>query len=319
MSKEPLISVIIPVYRVERFLSRCIDSVIEQTYKNLEIILVDDGSPDRCGDICDEYVCKDQRIKVIHKENGGVSSARNAGLDIAKGAYVTFIDSDDYWDKHYMDEMLRLLRKHDADIVRCDNISVFEDGRVDNCEPRFEEVCFKAEDERNYSHPYYRLACHMLLISRKLITDEIRFDTALAVGEDSVFVTQLLLNSRKGIVYTPQKLYYFVQHDDSSRYQKNNSLLEAFYIRQHLNLPEKVYQSWASDFAERCCIEYIALLKEGIYENKERMQQIVQYIKEYKTYGECALGNGGTARMLFRILCVSPKLFNLIYKMRYRN
>ena len=101
MSKEPLISVIIPVYRVERFLSRCIDSVIGQTYKNLEIILVDDGSPDRCGDICDEYACKDQRIKVIHKENGGVSSARNAGLDIAKGAYVTFIDSDDYWDKHY--------------------------------------------------------------------------------------------------------------------------------------------------------------------------------------------------------------------------
>ena len=71
MSKEPLISVIIPVYRVERFLSRCIDSVIGQTYKNLEIILVDDGSPDRCGDICDEYACKDQRIKVIHKENGG--------------------------------------------------------------------------------------------------------------------------------------------------------------------------------------------------------------------------------------------------------
>ena len=89
--------------------------------------------------------------------------------------------------------------------------------------------------------------------------------------------------------YTPQKLYYFVQHDDSSRYQKNNSLLEAFYIRQHLDLPEKVYQSWASDFAERCCIEYIALLKEGVHENKERMQQIVQYIKEYKTYGEHAL------------------------------
>lgn len=87
MNKEPMVSVIVPIYNVEKYLKRCIDSILNQTYKNLEIILVDDGSPDKCPEICDEYAKKDDRIIVIHNKNGGVSSARNAGLDIAKGKY----------------------------------------------------------------------------------------------------------------------------------------------------------------------------------------------------------------------------------------
>ncbi|HCI64916.1 MAG TPA: glycosyl transferase, partial [Clostridiales bacterium] len=93
---NPLISVIVPVYRVEAFLPRCLDSIRGQTYKNLEIILVDDGSPDNCGKICDEYAEMDSRIRVIHKKNGGLSSARNAGLDVAVGDYIGFVDSDDW-------------------------------------------------------------------------------------------------------------------------------------------------------------------------------------------------------------------------------
>jgi glycosyltransferase involved in cell wall biosynthesis len=89
---QPLISVIVPIYKVEEYLPRCIDSILAQTYKNLEIILVDDGSPDKCPAICDEYAKKDSRIKVIHKKNGGVSSARNAGLEAAKGDYIFFVD-----------------------------------------------------------------------------------------------------------------------------------------------------------------------------------------------------------------------------------
>lgn len=92
---KDLISIIVPVYKVEKYLRRCIQSIICQTYSNIEIILVDDGSPDRCPEICDEYASKDERIKVIHQENKGVSAARNAGLDAAKGEYVAFVDSDD--------------------------------------------------------------------------------------------------------------------------------------------------------------------------------------------------------------------------------
>ena len=94
---NPKISIIVPVYKIEDYLDRCVQSLISQTYKNLEIILVDDGSPDNSGKIADEYAQKDQRIQVIHKKNGGLSDARNAGMDVATGDYICFIDSDDWW------------------------------------------------------------------------------------------------------------------------------------------------------------------------------------------------------------------------------
>ena len=103
---KSLVSVIVPIYKVEKYLNKCVDSIINQSYKNLEIILVD-GSPDKCGEICDKYAEKDSRVKVIHKENGGLSDARNAGIDIAKGDYLLFVDSDD-WINRYMIENLVL-------------------------------------------------------------------------------------------------------------------------------------------------------------------------------------------------------------------
>ena len=107
-SNEPLISVIIPVYKVEKYLNKCVDSVLNQTYKNLEIILVDDGSPDKCPEICDEYAKKDDRIKIIHKQNGGLSDARNVGIEKSTGEYITFIDSDDYVDSNYIEQLYKL-------------------------------------------------------------------------------------------------------------------------------------------------------------------------------------------------------------------
>lgn len=114
---QPLISVIVPVYKVEAYLSKCIDSIINQTHKNLEIILVDDGSPDNCGTICDEYAKKDNRIKVIHKTNGGLSDARNAGLRIATGEWITFVDSDDWLENNALEQMLNLAHIENADLI----------------------------------------------------------------------------------------------------------------------------------------------------------------------------------------------------------
>lgn len=111
-----LITVVIPIYNVEKYLRKCIDSVIDQSYKNIEIILVDDGSPDNCGKICDEYKVKDQRIKVIHKPNGGLSDARNAGINIAKGKYITFIDSDDYILEDCIQTLYNNIKKSNKDI-----------------------------------------------------------------------------------------------------------------------------------------------------------------------------------------------------------
>ena len=114
---KDLISVIIPVYKTEKYLVRCLESVINQTYKNVEIILVDDGSPDKSPELCDNLAKKYQSIKVIHKENGGLSSSRNAGLDIASGDYISFIDSDDYIDQYMLERLYHAITKHDADVA----------------------------------------------------------------------------------------------------------------------------------------------------------------------------------------------------------
>ena len=125
-----LISVIIPIYNVERFLHRCVDSVRKQSYPNLEIILVDDGSPDRCPQICEEYKALDERIKVIHKENGGLGFARNSGLDVATGKYVTFLDSDDWISLDHIENLYRAAKNTNADMILGGYTAVAADGKV---------------------------------------------------------------------------------------------------------------------------------------------------------------------------------------------
>ena len=126
MKEEKLISVIIPVYNVEKYLRRCIDSVINQTYKNLEIIIVDDGSTDNSSNICDEYTNKDSRVKVVHKENGGLSSARNVGIELAKGDLIAFVDSDDYIELEMYEKLKENMDKYDSDIAICQYYNSFK-------------------------------------------------------------------------------------------------------------------------------------------------------------------------------------------------
>lgn len=117
ISVTPLISIIVPIYKVEPYLRKCLESIIGQTYCHLEIILVDDGSPDSCGEICDEYAAKDERITVIHQENTGLPAARNAGLDIANGDYIMFVDSDDWIEKETCACLIAIAQQHGADMV----------------------------------------------------------------------------------------------------------------------------------------------------------------------------------------------------------
>lgn len=142
MDEKPLISVIVPVYKVEPYLSKCVDSILAQTYENLEIILVDDGSPDGCGTICDGYAARESRVQVIHKENGGLSSARNAGLEVAQGSYVAFVDSDDWLEPETYSWMMDMVREEKVKLVcagRYNCISWTGERQVGLC-PRTREV-----------------------------------------------------------------------------------------------------------------------------------------------------------------------------------
>ncbi len=203
---EKLISVIIPIYKVEDFLDECIASVVGQSYRNLEIILVDDGSPDRCPAICDEWALKDKRIQVIHKGNGGLSDARNAGLDIARGAYISFVDSDDWIVSDMFENMLSIMEAEHADICACN---------IRSCYPDHQEVwgCGKyvtgtSEQilEMLYNDTAFPVAATNKLYRREC-WDGLRFPVG-KVCEDA-FTTYKLIDRAKKIVQIPDAYYCY--------------------------------------------------------------------------------------------------------------
>ena len=130
MSMEKMLTIVVPVYNVQKYIYKCVDSILSQTYKNIEVILVDDGSPDECGTICDKYAEKDKRVRVIHKKNGGLSSARNSALDIANGDYVGFVDSDDWIEPTMYEEMVQFLEDENCDMVECAINNVIDDKKT---------------------------------------------------------------------------------------------------------------------------------------------------------------------------------------------
>lgn len=208
------ISVIIPIYKVEKLLDQCISSVVNQTYTKLEIILVDDGSPDRCPEKCDEWEKKDSRIKVIHKKNGGLSDARNAGLQIATGSIIAFVDSDDWLDKAFYEKLLNEMLKNDCDIVS---------GGFYKIEDRLEREGLRQTKDtiilNNYEAMSELLNNHLIqqVVWNKLYRKEIIGDIQFEVGkfhEDEFWSYKIIGNATKiGIV--DYKGYYYYQRTDS--------------------------------------------------------------------------------------------------------
>lgn len=232
-----VISVIVPVYNVEQYLRRAIESVLRQTYQDLEIILVDDGSPDACGNICDEYKELDSRIIVIHKANGGLSSARNAGLDIATGDYIAFLDSDDVFLPEMLEELLQLAESREADIVQCGFFRFSNEIKRDNYSNNIEcldsLVALQHIDE-----PVYMAAWNKLY-RRKLFAD-IQFPDG-KIHEDVGCTYKLFYQSSK-IVYLHTPLYgYYVNRDSitTSKIKLNKLDLLDAYENQILFFEEK--------------------------------------------------------------------------------
>ena len=211
--KEYKISIIIPVYNVEKYLSKCLDSVINQIYKNLEIILIDDGSPDNCGKICDEYAKKDSRIKVIHKENGGVSSARNIGLDIATGDYIGFIDSDDYIELDMFECLVNSIIKYNLDICEC-NFIIEEKNNISYVKCKYENILENRDVIKNFLSDNIRPeTCNKLY--KKELFDNIRFDTNIILGEDAFINYQIMKRASK-IYNINQYKYHYVKREGSA-------------------------------------------------------------------------------------------------------
>ena len=213
----PLISVIVPIYNVENYLDKCIDSIVNQTYKNLEIILVDDGSPDRCPSICDEWAEKDSRIKVIHKKNGGVSSARNAGINIAKGDYIGFVDGDDIIENDTYSIMISKVVEENADICMCSfkYLNYQKNEFTKGTEYYAEEKTFSPDE--TCKEFFETFNGHLVSLCNKIIDRRLFEGLEFPVGrvfEDWTLAPMLYAKCKK-IVYIPDKLYIYVIHDNS--------------------------------------------------------------------------------------------------------
>ncbi len=212
----PTVSIIVPVYNVEKYIEKCIDSILNQTYKDFELILVDDGSTDNSGVICDEYAKKDNRIKVIHKVNGGVSHARNMGLEVALGKYVVFCDSDDYVSSQYLNDLICANAIKNDSLVVSDIFEFTEDIDTKACESSYENsyriISLDNMNEQDFSLLFlqYKLwGPYCKLFSSEIIkTQNIKFDTNLKTAEDFCFNMQYL-KYVNNIIFLNVKNYYY--------------------------------------------------------------------------------------------------------------
>ena len=232
---EPLISVIVPVYNVEPYLRQCVDSVICQTYTNLEIILVDDGSSDKCGVICDEYRKLDSRIVVIHKENGGLSDARNYGMRSSHGEYFVFVDSDDWMEMDGVSKLFQLSKKHDADIV-IGGVEKFIDGTdqivyTTRTVSNKEEVFSKEEAMKDF---FMNGCASWARLYKRNIHDDVCFPKG-EINEDEAIVLQILEKCNT-IVKTTQVVYQYRARNESITTTKWNINKLAWYVHCKNNL-----------------------------------------------------------------------------------
>ena len=223
---NPFVSVIVPVYNVERYLPRCIESILGQTYTNFELILIDDGTPDRSGIICDRYAEKDSRIRVIHKENGGVSTARNAGIDAARGEWITFIDSDDWVSDKYLEILVGPLNKEKYDIVVAEfeyhHFKILkrigEERSIDISSINNENV-FGAICKMEFSGPCFKLFSMEII---KLYN--LSFPENVAVAEDAIFVKSYLKFCTK--IYVAAHIVYYYNRLNNFSVTVNNPYFE---------------------------------------------------------------------------------------------
>ena len=288
-----LISVIVPIYNVENFLEKCVDSIVKQTYENIEIILIDDGSPDRCGVICDDYSKKDERIKVIHKKNGGLSDARNCGINVAKGEYVLCIDSDDWIEKNMIEVLYNNVVKYDADISICEFVEEDINGKILKKKKENSEIkCFNTIDALKELIIQENITNHAW---NKLYRKELFKNIEYPKGQlmEDISTTYKLFEKSNKIIYQNITLYHYIQRstsilgnitlkriDDQEKaiFSRNNYLLSEYSeLTDIINI---------DNLKNVKTLYYLAIIgnHKNLYISSKYKKYYEEYKKIYKTY-----------------------------------
>ncbi len=227
-----LISIVVPVYKVEEYLERCIKSILYQTYGNIEVILVDDGSPDNCPAICDEWKEKDSRIRVIHKKNGGLSDARNVGLKLAEGTYVAFIDSDDYIHPQFIECLYFIMKREMADVVSCSYKRVNEDS----CLTLTSDICCESIQIKQLTEitPANIGIQAWNKLYKKSLFDKVQFPVG-KIHEDVGIWYEMIYYAKK-IAAISEELYFYCENP--------TSIMRRVYTMKHMDLIDVIYMQY---------------------------------------------------------------------------
>ena len=320
---EEVISVIVPVYNVEKYLFRCVDSLIKQTYKNIEIILVDDGSTDNSGSLCEECLSMDERIKVFHKENGGLSSARNFGIEHSKGELLAFIDSDDLIHPCFFEVLIRERLRNNSEIVSSDLVPFYEESEISSFDDSIGEcISLKGSDilkeyflSRNKKVNIYHGLC-MKIYERQLFSD-LRFEEG-RLHED-LYITYKLLKKAKSFSFVLAKYYYYYKNNISSicfSFKKKNfvdkrdafkTMIDSLYEDKDIKKP----------LIHFLILQYLDLISNGKRLKDFEVNKDIALIKKWirqniskDTYLSCI------QRVIIRLMINNIKLYDVAMKIR---
>lgn len=307
----PKISVIVPVYKVEEYLPRCVDSILAQTFADFELILVDDGSPDRCGAICEEYAEKDTRVHVIHQENAGQACARNRGiewvLNNSNSEWICFIDSDDWINKTYLEGLYEAADQCKCLISACDFAkSEREEGEADGSdEGRIE--CISPSELYNQHFYVVQSPCCKLFEKKLFENDEFRFPEGI-LYEDSALIYRIIF-SQDRIAFTDRSTYYYYQRPDSSMNAKWHPKRMAYCHVQGQQL-QWLAEHRHDDCVKTCLCHYLSAL--------HYHQSLIRGIPEYKQYARTMRGAARNALRRYGKRCTlslreQPQLYQAAY------
>ncbi len=321
------ISVIVPIYKVEDYLERCVDSIINQSYKNLEIILVDDGSPDNCSEICDRYAKLDSRIKVIHQKNGGLSCARNSGLRIATGDFISLVDSDDYINSNMYADLIEQIIVHKADIAMCDCEYVYEKDTLVKVNEKPDSLEVSVLDGKKAQYMAFRDDISRIVFNvawNKLYRKELFQNISYPEGrihEDEARTHQLMYNASK-IVYLKYPYYYYFQRKDSivgMRISKKNlQLLEAYADKLKFYREKKENKLWKMEVSHSM---HMVCYQQKLFDDEKMSIDIIReaqgkiLLKEIKRY-ESISDLSIALKFEIILFVLFPKMYYKVWKMR---
>lgn len=239
-----MVSIIVPVYNGEKFIARCVESVLAQTYTDFELILVNDGSKDNSGAICDELACKDSRIRVIHQENGGVSRARNCGLDAAKGNVIGFVDADDYIAQEMLETALREMGE--VDVCMFDLITIWDSGKTEpDTIPGLPDVCTMQKSEITPEQLLLMAGSACRCLYRARLVQDIRFPVGIKFSEDRIF-NLYAMGKMDTLRYIRKGLYFRVMQDESAVHRYHEDYFEAC-LAAHEGTQKALAEAWPDE------------------------------------------------------------------------